>query len=442
MADDRDESQQTEQPTQKRLDEARAHGDIVKSPEVSAFVLLLGGAMAIMMFGASTAKSLTGAMRMFLEQPDQIGVSTSSDIMALMRQVTTTLGTILAPIFAVMIIAALAGHVLQARPSITLEKIKPDFSKLNIFAGLKRMFGVEGLMNLVKGLLKMGVVGFAVWTQIWPERTMLQSVLDQSAFAVAGDMGHLLYKVLYAALAALAAIAAADYILQRYRFAKRNKMSRQEIKEEYRQNEGDPQIKAKIRQIRIERAQEAHDRGGAGSDGHHHQSDALRRRAEIRAGQDGGADLRGEGHRRAGAQDPRSGERAQRSDRGEPAARPRAARHRRGRRGRAAGALQGRGAGDRLCLSPHRQDQGAAVAKRSSAATMLSRMPGVRISWPASCTMRSSLPGQARDNSQAVSIGEPRSRRPWISTPGMPASSWRPGSARLPPARRRDGNNA
>jgi flagellar biosynthetic protein FlhB len=93
-----------------------------------------------------------------------------------------------------------------------------------------------------------------VWTQIWPERNKLQSVLDQSPMGVIGDMSHLLYKVLVAALAALAAIAAADYILQRYRFLQRNKMSKQEIKEEYRQNEGDPQIKAKIRQIRNERA--------------------------------------------------------------------------------------------------------------------------------------------------------------------------------------------
>jgi len=254
MADERDASQQTEQPTQKRLDEARAHGDIVKSPEVSAFVLLLGGTLAIMMFGASTAKSLTIAMRQFLEQPDRIGVASSADVLALARGVVTTLGTILGPVFAVMMVAALAGHVLQARPSFTLEKIKPDFSKLNIFAGLKRMFGIEGLTNLIKGLLKMGVVGVAVWTQIWPERTMLQSVLDQSPFAVAGDMSHLLYKVLMAALIALAAIAAADYAFQRYRFTQRNKMSKQEIKEEFRQNEGDPQIKAKIRQIRQERA--------------------------------------------------------------------------------------------------------------------------------------------------------------------------------------------
>ncbi|HEY0106079.1 MAG TPA: flagellar biosynthesis protein FlhB [Rhizomicrobium sp.] len=254
MADERDSAQQTEQPTQKRLEEAREHGDIVKSPEVSAFVLLLGGTFVILMFGASTARQLTLALRMFLEQPEQIGVASSADVMALTRHVVMTLGAILAPVFAMMMAFAIGGHVLQARPSFTPEKIKPDFAKLSLIAGLKRMFGPEGWLNLLKGLLKMGVVGFAVWTQVWPERTMLESVMTQSPLGIAGDMSQLLFKLLMAALAALAAIAAADYVLQRYRFTQRNKMSKQEIKEEYRQNEGDPQIKAKIRQIRVERA--------------------------------------------------------------------------------------------------------------------------------------------------------------------------------------------
>jgi flagellar biosynthetic protein FlhB len=206
-----------------------------------------------MMFGASVTKGLAVAMRIFLEQPDQMGL-TGDDLMALAQHVLVTLGSILAPVFAVMMASAIAGHVLQSRPSFTLEKIKPDFSKLSLFSGLKRMFGPEGLMNLVKGLLKIGVVGIAVWTQIWPERNMLESVLDQSPMGVIGDMSHLLYKVLLAALVSLAVIAVADYALQRYRFIQRNKMSKQEIKEEYKQNEGDPQIKAKIRQLRMERA--------------------------------------------------------------------------------------------------------------------------------------------------------------------------------------------
>ncbi len=253
MADDRDPSQQTEEPTQKRLDEARQHGDVIKSPEVNAFVLLLGGAIAIAMFAGSTMKGLTQAMRIFLEQPEQMSLD-PADIMALARHTMMTLAGLLAPIFAVMMASALAGHLIQGRPTFSLEKIKPDFAKLSLFSGLKRMFGLEGLTNLVKGLAKMLVVGFAVWTQIWPERNMLESVLSQTPMGVVGDMSHLLFKVLIAALAALACIAGLDYFLQRYRFLQRNRMSKQEIKEEYRQNEGDPQIKAKIRQIRLERA--------------------------------------------------------------------------------------------------------------------------------------------------------------------------------------------
>ena len=94
----------------------------------------------------------------------------------------------------------------------------------------------------------------AIWTQLWPARGMLEGILSQSPAAVVGDMSHLLFKVLTAALSALFVIAALDYILQYARFMKRNRMTKQEIKEEYRQNEGDPAIKAKVRQIRQERS--------------------------------------------------------------------------------------------------------------------------------------------------------------------------------------------
>src|SRR5476649_2312384 len=98
MADDRDPSQQTEQPTSKRLEEAREHGDVVKSPEVSTFVLLLGGTFAIMMFGGSTMKGLTNTMRIFIEQPEQMGVS-GGELMALAWHVAMTLAGILGPVF-------------------------------------------------------------------------------------------------------------------------------------------------------------------------------------------------------------------------------------------------------------------------------------------------------------------------------------------------------
>ena len=253
MADEQDKSQQTEEPTSKRLEQAREAGDIVKSAEVTSFVLLAGGTLAIAMFGHSTALAIAKLLTMFIEQPEQMAVD-GADIASLMRGLVLHVALILAPFMGVMILASLAGHVLQNRPSIVADKIKPDFSKLSIPAGLARMFGPEGWMNLLKGLIKIAIVGMAIWTQLWPERAALEGVLTQSPGGVVGDMNHLLFKVLTAALSALLVIAGLDYFLQRFRFMQRNRMSKQEIKEEYRQNEGDPAIKAKVRQIRQERA--------------------------------------------------------------------------------------------------------------------------------------------------------------------------------------------
>ena len=253
MADEQDKSQQTEEPTAKRLEQARESGDVVKSTEVTAFVLLAGGTLAIAMFGHSTAIGIARLLTMFIEQPEQMSVD-GAGLASMARGLVLHLALILAPFMGVMVLASLAGHVVQSMPTLNPDKLMPNFSKLSIPAGLKRMFGPEGWTNLLKGLVKIGIVGMAIWTQLWPARVMLEAILSQSPMGVAGDMSHLLFRVLFAALGALAVIAGADYFFQRIRFMQRNRMSRQDIKEEYRQSEGDPTVKAKVRQIRQERA--------------------------------------------------------------------------------------------------------------------------------------------------------------------------------------------
>jgi flagellar biosynthetic protein FlhB len=253
VADDQDKSQQTEEPTAKRLEQAREQGDVVKSPEFTAFILLGGGTLAIAMFGKYTAVGLARTLTMFLEQPDAMSVD-GAGLSAMTRLLVPQIAMTLMPFFAVVIAAGIAGHVLQARPGFSPDKIVPDFSKVSPLAGFKRLFGVEGLMNLLKGLMKMAVVGVAIWTQLWPERGGLESILNQSTVAVMGDMSHLLFKVLMASLVSLGVIAGLDYFWQRMRWLSRNRMSKQDIKEEFRQNEGDPHIKSKIRQLRQERA--------------------------------------------------------------------------------------------------------------------------------------------------------------------------------------------
>ncbi|HEY1706691.1 MAG TPA: flagellar biosynthesis protein FlhB [Rhizomicrobium sp.] len=253
MADETDDSQKTEQPTQRRLDEARKNGDVVKSGEVNTLILLGGATLMIAMFAQPATKAFAQYFLIFLEQPDQLPVA-SADMQMLMKHVLLGFAAIVGPVLGLLMLAGVGANVLQARPVFTLEKLRPDFSKLSLIGGLKRMFGLDGVSNLVKGFLKLGTVGIAVWTVLWPERGHLESFMDEAPSAIAGDMLHLLIKVLIAALLVLAVIAAADYGLAYFQFMRRNRMSKQEIKDEFKQTEGDPTIKAKIKQVRIERS--------------------------------------------------------------------------------------------------------------------------------------------------------------------------------------------
>src|SRR5271165_2720376 len=115
MADEKDSSQQTEQPTQRRLDDARSHGDIVKSQEVSTFIVLAGGTLAIAIFGTAAAEGFVRTFRIFLEQPDQIALD-SGGIMALMRGTLTHVAMIFGPVIGFLTATALGAHVIQNRP--------------------------------------------------------------------------------------------------------------------------------------------------------------------------------------------------------------------------------------------------------------------------------------------------------------------------------------
>src|SRR5580693_1933951 len=184
MADDKDQSQQTDEPTQRRLDDARDSGDIVKSHELSTFILLAGGTLSIAVFGRSTAIGIATIMRTFFEQPDQLGVS-SDQVMALAQHVVLALAGILAAPTALIVGSALAGHLVQGRPTFTTERMSLDLTKLSPMAGLKRMFRLDGLTNLGKGLIKIAIVGTVLWVVLWPERNGLERVLDESPVAVA-----------------------------------------------------------------------------------------------------------------------------------------------------------------------------------------------------------------------------------------------------------------
>ena len=134
MADDQDKSQQTDEPTAKRLEQAREQGDMVKSTEVITFVMLAGGTLAIAVFGKYTAVGLARTLRIFLEQPDALNVD-GPGLAYLMRLLLSHVAVALAPFFGVMVLAALAGHLIQGLPAFSADKLAPDLSRLSLVKG-------------------------------------------------------------------------------------------------------------------------------------------------------------------------------------------------------------------------------------------------------------------------------------------------------------------
>ena len=170
--------------------------------------------------------------------------------MLLFRQVgVETIAAVALP-FLLLMLAAIVGNAIQHRLIWSAEALAPKFSKISPLAGAKRMFSKVALVNFLKGLIKLAVIGSVLTALLWPARKRLESLISADPVAIIPFVRTLSLQLFGAVVAILAIIAAADYLFQYQQWFERQKMSMREIKEEYKESEGDPKIKAKIRQLR------------------------------------------------------------------------------------------------------------------------------------------------------------------------------------------------
>ncbi len=252
MAEEQDNSQKTEDPTQKRLEEARKKGDIAKSQDVPIWFLMMAIA-GIMASAGPLAAMIADPLVRIMDHPHAFNLS-GGGAQKLMGSLLMSLALPLMVIFAAIAVAGVLGHIVQSRPLWTGEKIKPDLAKLSPMKGLERMFGMQGWVNLLKSIAKMGAITAAMIYAVWPEATAISesSQLDPSGLlamtqAIAG-------RLLLAAVVVVGLIAGADFIYQRWSFMQRMRMSRRDVRDEVKQQEGDPHVRARLRQIRLERS--------------------------------------------------------------------------------------------------------------------------------------------------------------------------------------------
>jgi len=156
--------------------------------------------------------------------------------------------------FGLLALAAVAGNVIQHRLVWSAESLKPKLSKISLGAGFKRLFSKVALANFVKGLVKLALIGTVMTVILWPKRRELDGLVTMDPAVVLPLVKSMSLELLGTVIAILAIVAAADYLFQYRTWYNRQKMSLREMKEEFKQTEGDPAIKAKIRQLRQQRA--------------------------------------------------------------------------------------------------------------------------------------------------------------------------------------------
>lgn len=252
MAEDADPDSKTEEPTSKRLKDAEDKGNVAKSQEVGHWFAFLAAAIAMWMLSGMLTSSFVGSTRVFLEQPHLISID-PSHLTKVAVDLFIGIGMGLSPVLGLFILFGLASSVIQNPPHFTVERIKPKFSKLSPIAGLKRMFSMQSAVEFVKNIIKITAIGAILAAILLPELDSLEALIDLDISMQLPLVMQMVVKLIGVLVGIMFVVAVVDYLYQRFTYMKNLRMTRQEIKEEFKEQEGDPIIKARLRQIRMQR---------------------------------------------------------------------------------------------------------------------------------------------------------------------------------------------
>ena len=257
MADAPDPESKTEEATPRKLADARKKGDVAKSPDVASALSLMGAAAVILMSGGWFATSIAEQLVPFIAQPHTMmgGLDAGAGVEIGTRAIWA-MAPFLGAVMLATILGGAGGNLAQSGLIFTGEKLKPDWSKVSPLKGFKRIFGPDGLVQFVKTFLKLLAVGVICWLVLKPHVRELEALAAMSPAMILPFTRDLAVALLVATLVFMGFTAGADYLWQRFRFAERMKMTKEETKEDYKQSEGDPHVKAKLKQIRAQRSRQ------------------------------------------------------------------------------------------------------------------------------------------------------------------------------------------
>ncbi|MCA9798385.1 MAG: flagellar biosynthesis protein FlhB [Cyanobacteria bacterium HKST-UBA04] len=251
-----DEDKQFEATPQK-IKKAREQGQVIKSKDISTAIFLIVMFMFLYYMFPFIWKQL---LRMFVLLYDEIPLISVENIgeMYVMTIVIITLVSVIGPMLLLALIVAVIGDFFQVGPLLAVKAIEPKFDKLNPVKGLKNLITMKSLFELVKNIIKISILGMLGFMSIWDHRREVLVIgLTENLFAMTTLLGEILFAFMIKAMVVFFIIAAMDYLFQRWKFLKDQKMSFKELKDEFKNTEGDPHVKAQLRQKRMQMLQQS-----------------------------------------------------------------------------------------------------------------------------------------------------------------------------------------
>ena len=254
MADDTDKESKTEQPTEKKLRDAVDKGNVPFSREVPIFASAMAALVYIVFFLPGVSGGFTETLRDIFEKADDYRLDTSGDATLLFQHLFFSAGTVLLPAFVLMISFGIGASVLQNMPSPVLDRVQPKLERVSPMGGFKRIYSSKGLVEFAKSIFKIIVVSAIIASSLQGDYLGSLADMFRDPNGIVGEMARLAGKIVTIVLIATAALAILDLLWTRYTWNTDLRMTRQEIKDEFKQSDGDPILKARQRSLARDRA--------------------------------------------------------------------------------------------------------------------------------------------------------------------------------------------
>jgi flagellar biosynthesis protein FlhB len=239
--------ERTERATPKRRDEARSEGKVARSTELTNAVALLAGVAALAVLGGRLMRGLSGLLRSLLAAPSA-GIATEAGVYVVFQHLALQITSILLPLMLSLIAVGLAANVLQVGFMLTSRTVSPRWSLIDPLEGFKRILSLRSLTELAKSILKVVIIGVIAWVTLKGDLDRLVPLTGADGPSLVTQVGGTTIRLGLRVGLALLVLGILDYGYQRWEYERSIRMSRQELEEEQKQTEGDPRVKARVRQ--------------------------------------------------------------------------------------------------------------------------------------------------------------------------------------------------